>query len=79
MATGVPVLTDNHSGFREQIEHGQTGFLCSGEEDFSNDLLRLAKREAFRQRIATNARDALQTLADPTVIGGAWKRLFAEI
>jgi hypothetical protein len=78
-AAGVPVVADNHSGFREMIQHGETGLLASTTKEFADALLRLATDEAFRQRMASRARAALEQLADPAEIGGKWRSLFAGL
>ena len=79
MAAGVPVLADDHSGFTEMVQQGETGLLCATQEEFSHDLLRLATDEKYRLAIAKQARDALPLFTDPTAIGEKWATLFASI
>jgi len=34
MASGLPVVVENIGGMREYVQHGRTGFLCNGLEEF---------------------------------------------
>jgi glycosyltransferase involved in cell wall biosynthesis len=80
MAAGVPVVAQNDWGWREMIDHGETGFLGSSDEELAHWTAVLAYDEPLRQRIARQARERLeQELANPNVIWSAWKRLFQSI
>ena len=80
MAAGVPVVADDRGGWREMIRHGETGFLCNGDDEFAYHTARLAYDEPLRQRIIRRARtDLVQRLADPATIWRRWQRLFESI
>lgn len=79
MALGVPVVAQNHSGWREMIRDGETGFLVDGPEATAQRATQLARDEPLRLKIAHNARLALENeLACPHRIAQAWRDLFAE-
>ena len=75
MACGVPVIVKNECGFREQITHGETGFLCEDECHAVECAVRLARDEEFRLRIARQARENLPNIADNHAIAEAWRTL----
>ncbi len=80
MAAGVPVIAQNDWGWREMIDHGETGFLGSSDEELAHWAAVLAYDEPLRQRIARQARERMeQEFANPDVIWSAWKRLFQSI
>lgn len=80
MAAGVPIVADDRGGWREMIRHGETGLLCTGDDEFAYYTARLAYDEPLRQRIARNARSALvQHLADPATIWSRWQCLFESL
>jgi glycosyltransferase involved in cell wall biosynthesis len=78
-AVGVPVIADRRGGLREQIVHGETGFLCDTVEEAAEAIVRLACDEKLRLRIARQARGSLATLANPQTIGHAWGKVFCEL
>jgi glycosyltransferase involved in cell wall biosynthesis len=79
LAAGVPVLADDAGGWQEMVEHGETGFLCAGPDDYVRWLVALAGDEVLRQRIIHNAQRSLVSLVSPMRIGVAWQRLFRYI
>ncbi len=80
MALGVPIVAQNHSGWREMIRDGETGFLVGGPEGAAERATRLARDETLRLQVARNARDALENeLACPDRIWEAWRELFVGI
>jgi hypothetical protein len=76
MATGVPIVVQNQWGWREMIRHGQTGFLCSNDDELAFYAARLAYDEDLRLAVAYQARRSLEEeLANPEVIWGQWRTL----
>ncbi len=76
MALGVPIVAQNHSGWREMIRNGETGFLVEGPEETSERATQLARNEPLRLEIARNARRVLENeLACPARIWEAWRDL----
>lgn len=56
MASGCLLIVDNRGGWREQVQHGQTGFLCSDQREFVYYSSRAAYEKAERRMMAENAR-----------------------
>jgi glycosyltransferase involved in cell wall biosynthesis len=56
MAAGVPCLVSDTSPHRALIRHGETGFICTTERDFLEQLILLLRDPAERQRIGEAAR-----------------------
>jgi glycosyl transferase family 1 len=80
MALGVPIIAQNHSGWREMIRDGETGFLADGPETAAERATQLARNESLRQQIAQNARHALEReLACPHQTWQAWHNLFVNL
>ena len=80
MARGVPIVAQNHSGWREMIRDGETGFLVDGPEGTAERATQLARDESLRLQIAQNARDALgRELACPARTWEAWQDLFLNV
>ncbi|MDR0610919.1 MAG: glycosyltransferase [Planctomycetaceae bacterium] len=61
-ATGVPVVAQNDWGWKEMIEHGQTGFLGSNDQELAHYTAVLAHDEKLRQQIIQNAYEKLTTV-----------------
>jgi len=79
MAAGVPVVAQRQWGYREQIDDGRTGLLYDDDRQAAEQLARLAGDEAFRLRIAVDARRAVERLTDPATLGRQWCKLFASL
>ena len=77
MACGVPVVVENHWGWREMIRHGQTGYLCDCDDELAFHTARLAYDEDHRMELVRRARKVLEEeLANPEVIWAGWRKLF---
>ena len=61
MATGTALCVDDRGGWRAQVLHGQTGFLCRDEREFVYYASRLAFERNERRQLIENARDYLAT------------------
>lgn len=80
MAAGVPVVAQDAWGWKEMIEHGETGFLGGTNEELSHYTATLAYDESLRMKIVKEARERLEDeLANPTIIGRQWMRIFDTI
>ena len=79
MAAGVPLVVENQGGWTEMIRHGQTGFLCNGEDEMVEQVARLARDPQYRRAIVEQARHAVETeLADPETWWRQWKDLLND-
>jgi hypothetical protein len=77
MASGVPIIAENRSGWKEMIRHGQTGLLADSPDEMACHAARLACDDEFRIHIARGARQLLEhELADPATLWSGWLRMF---
>jgi glycosyltransferase involved in cell wall biosynthesis len=60
MASGLPVVVENVGGMREYVQHGQTGFLCNGLEEFVRYTSLLMDMPSLREVIGARARALVQ-------------------
>lgn len=80
MATGVPVVAQNDWGWKEMIDHGETGFLANNDCELAHYTAMLAYDESLRQRIIESAYLRLiEELASPRVIWSQWEELFRSL
>jgi hypothetical protein len=80
MSSGVPVVAQNHWGWREMIRHGETGFLADSEDQLAYYAARLAYDEPLRMEIIHRARRVLEDeLANPEIIWAGWRGLLAML
>jgi hypothetical protein len=79
MAAGVPLVVQKLWGWKEMVQHDETGYLCDNDQDFAFYLALLARDEGLRRRIAEQARAAVERMADPTAIGREWRELFESL
>ena len=56
MFAGVPVIAEKRGGIREQIIHGETGFLCETPDDFPKYARLLCLDDILYRRITSQAR-----------------------
>ncbi len=78
MATGVPVIAERDWGWIELIEHEVTGYLCKDRHEMAFYAAQLAYDESLRLQISRNAREAVESLADPHILGNLWETAFAD-
>jgi len=72
MACGTPVIASNHSGAKEEIIEGKTGFLVNNEEELREAIGRVS--ELSPEKIAEHARENF----DYSVMGQGYLRLIEE-
>ena len=59
MASGCLLIVDDRGGWREEILHGQTGFLCKDQREFVYFASRAAFEREERRQMVANARQWL--------------------
>ena len=55
MASGCPVITTNKGGNKEQIVHGNNGFLCESIEEFEKSLEFYINNEEMIKKMGNNS------------------------
>ena len=61
MASGCLLIVDDRGGWREQVLHGQTGFLCKDQREFVYYASRAAFEREERRQMVANARQWLES------------------
>ena len=56
MCAGVPVVVEARGGLKDQVIHGQTGFLCNSNEDFIRSCRLLYEDRGMWQTMSVNGR-----------------------
>ncbi len=79
MAAGVPLVCQNHWGWKEMIVDSVTGFLTNNDDEMAYRLAQLAYDEELRQRMIASAKWHVQELACPKRIGEQWVKLFQNL
>jgi glycosyltransferase involved in cell wall biosynthesis len=57
MATGLPVVASDIVGNRDLVQHGRTGWLAAGENEFVEAIDRLARDAALRAQCGSAGRE----------------------
>ncbi len=57
MASGLPVVVDGEGGPKEQVIHGETGFLCKNPGEFVEYLSMLLQDDTMRLEMGKKARE----------------------
>lgn len=72
-ASGLPVVVSDEGGPRENMIHGETGFICPGQDtaEMMLHLHRLARDPARRQRMSAAAREY--------ALGRTWSKALAPL
>lgn len=80
MAAGVPIVAQDQWGWKEMIQHGETGFLCGDEPAalaaWPNVL---AADETYRQRIIKQAREHMLEITNPERIWPSWETMLNKL
>ena len=70
---------DDRGGWREQVQHGQTGFLCKNDREFVYYSTRAAFEEKERKIMIQNARDWLDTNWGVEKAKEEWSNFLAKV
>ena len=75
MASGSVLIVDNRGGWRQMVEHGKTGWLCSNERDFIYYASKMACEPNLRDAMAEAARARGLELGGLDVSLESWKEV----
>lgn len=79
MASGCVLIVDDRGGWREEVLHGQTGFLCANEREFVYYASRCAFERAERKQMAERARTWLEEQWGLEQAKDGWAKFFASL
>jgi hypothetical protein len=77
MASGCVLVAPDHSGWRELIKHGETGFLCIKPQDYVYYASRVAYENEERIAMAKAARESLIKKYGDT--SSEWREFFLRL
>ncbi|HEY1068304.1 MAG TPA: glycosyltransferase, partial [Pirellulales bacterium] len=76
MASGCLLIVDDRGGWREEVLHGQTGFLCRDQREFAYYASRAAFERQERLQMAANARRWLISQWGMEQAKAGWSKFF---
>ncbi|HWZ63628.1 MAG TPA: glycosyltransferase [Steroidobacteraceae bacterium] len=79
MSSGSVLIVDNRGGWRRQVRHGVTGWLCGTPQDFIYYASKMAYEPQLRLDMARQARQHLEALAGEDLARESWDQVFREI
>jgi len=79
MASGSVLIVDNRGGWKKQVEHGVTGWLCDHERDFIYYASRMAYEPTLRADMAEAARQRGLALGGLEASVASWEEVFEAI
>ncbi len=79
MASGSVLIVDNRGGWRQQVRHGETGWLCDHPRDFIYHASRMAYEPNLRADMAEAARLRGLELGGLQSSVASWEEAFEEI
>jgi len=71
MAAGVPIVAERRWGWTEMLDDS-TAALVETPLEATAALIRLATDDIYRQTLIVNAREKVERLTDPDVLGDMW-------
>ena len=79
MASGCLLIVDDRGGWRELVQHGQTGFLCQDQREFVYYASRAAFEREERRLMVANARQWLESNWGLEQAKQEWARFFNSL
>ncbi|MDB6024284.1 MAG: hypothetical protein JWM68_507, partial [Verrucomicrobiales bacterium] len=79
MSSGSVLLVDNRGGWRQQIEHGKSGWLCDHERDFIYYASKMAYEPNQRDEMAEAAKTRAVELGGLQASIASWEYVFEEM
>ena len=79
MSTGSILVVDDKGGWKEQIRHKETGFLCKNRDEFVNVMNQIEKDPVLEDTIRKNARHCVTSEYGITQSAKSWEKIFDKI
>lgn len=79
MASGCLLIVDDRGGWRELVQHKQTGFLCADQREFVYYASRAAFELEERRQMAGRARELLEQTWGLEHARREWSAFFAVV
>lgn len=79
MSSGTILIVDNRGGWRKQVKHGVTGWLCNNEREFIYYASKMAFEPDLRKKMAIEAVKWCKELSSLESSSKSWEKVFKEI
>jgi glycosyltransferase involved in cell wall biosynthesis len=79
MSSGCVLIVDNRGGWRKQVKHGVTGWLCNNEREFIYYASKMAFEPELRKKMALAARKHCGELSSLETSMASWGSVFNEL
>lgn len=79
MSSGCILIVDNRGGWKKQIKHGVTGWLCNHERDFIYYASKMAYEPELRKQMAKEAKKWCDELSSLESSMKSWEKVFGEL
>jgi glycosyltransferase involved in cell wall biosynthesis len=79
MSSGSILIVDNRGGWRKQVKHGVTGWLCNHERDFIYYASKMAYEPEVRKKMAVDAKKWCEELSSLESSTKSWGNVFKEL
>lgn len=79
MSSGSILIVDNRGGWKQQVDHGKTGWLCNHERDFIYYASKMAYEPNMRDDMAEAAKGRAKELAGLEASVASWESVFDKM
>jgi len=79
MASGCILIVDNRGGWRKQVKHGVTGWLCNNDREFIYYASKMAFEIDLRKQMAKEAKKWCEELSSLETSIKSWEKVFMEL
>jgi len=79
MMLGIPIVTENRGGIKNQIRHGYNGFLCDSVYDYFKYTILLLDNIEIWENMSKNARKHAEKYFSSRVMAGKTRKLYEEL
>lgn len=79
MSSGSVLIVDNRGGWKQQVLHGKTGWLCNHERDFIYHASKMAYEPNMRADMAAAARERARELGGLSASIASWESILEKM
>lgn len=79
MSSGSVLIVDNRGGWKQQIIHGETGWLCNTQQEFIYYASKMAFEPELRNQISKNALQRCKDLGGEKSSIDSWTEVFKKL
>jgi len=79
MSSGSILIVDDRGGWRKQVKHGVTGWLCKNDREFIYYASKMAFEPELRKQMALDAKKWCSELSSLESSMKSWEKVFKEL